>query len=117
MRGSWHEYCRDFFARNPTSPECDKQKTAQAAKDAISSRNPKYLLYHPEKDGWTPEDHVVRFIVSVVNDNMLKGIWSEGEWRKRSIDIAKAVYEVLSYLRSTDFGSQAPPGYEHSMLH
>ncbi len=117
VRGSWHEYCRDFLAANPTSPEVDKAKTSQAAKDAINSRNPRYLLYHPDKDGWTPEDHVVRFIVAVVADNMLKSIWSDHDWKKRNIEVCKAVYEVLSFLRGTDFGAPMPPRYEASLIH
>jgi hypothetical protein len=71
VRGSWHEYCRDFLARSPQAPEPDKAKVAQAAKDAINGRAARFLAYHPEKDGYTPEDHAVRFIVCVVADNML----------------------------------------------
>lgn len=115
VRGSWHEFCRDFLARNPNSPEPDKTKTAQAAKDAIKSKTVKYLAYHPEKDGWSPEDHHVRFIVTVISDNLLKGgIWSNDDWRKRDLDVAKACYEVLSFLRATGMGvvEQNPPSYE-----
>ena len=118
IRGSWHEYCRDFLARNPVSPESEKAKVCQAAKDAISNRDPRYLAYHPEKDGWTPEDHTVRFIAVVVSDNILKGLWSESEWKKQKLEITKAVYEVLSFLRGTNMGnSQNPPGYEDSLIH
>lgn len=72
VRGSWIEFCRDFLTDNHLSPEPDKDKTAQAAKDAINSRKPQFLLYHPDKTGWNDQDHHVRFIVSVVADNMLK---------------------------------------------
>lgn len=95
------------------APEVDKTKTAQKAKDAINSRNLQYLMYHPDKSAWSAEDHHVRFIVTVVSDNMLKGTWSDGDWKKRSLEIAKAVYEVLAFLRATSFGPDAlPPRYE-----
>lgn len=118
VRGAWQEYCRDYLARHPDSPECDKAQVSQAAKEAVSTRNPKYLLYHPEKDDWSPEDHVIRFIAVVVGDNvLLKGLWSELDWKRQKIEISKALYEVLSFLRSTEFGGiQNPPGYEASLL-
>ncbi len=117
VRGSWTEYQRDFLSRNPASPEPDKTKTAQAAKDAINGKNPKFLVYHPEKDSWGPEDHTVRFIATVVNDNMIKNLWSESDWKKRGVDITKAVDEVLSFLRATtareqQFLGSNPPRYE-----
>jgi len=116
VRGSWHEYCRDFLARNPQAPEPDKARVAQAAKDAIQSRVPKFLAYHPEKEGYSPEDHAVRFIVCVVADNMLNKLWSESDWKKRNVDISKAVYEVLSFLRAHELTAQGPPGYEASVI-
>ncbi len=114
VRGSWHEFLRDFLARNPMVPEPDKAKVAQLAKDAINSRNAKYLMYHPEKDGWTSEDHHVRFIATVVCDNLLhKGLWSDSDWKKKNLEITKAVYEVLSFLRATSLGTETnPPRYE-----
>jgi hypothetical protein len=70
-------------------------------------------MYHPDKSSWTPEDHHVRFIVTVVSDNLLKGMWSESDWKKKSTEIAKAVYEVLAFLRATSFASDPlPPRYE-----
>lgn len=118
VRGSWLEFSRDFLSRNPRAPEPDKARTAQAAKDAINGRSVKYLVYHPDKAAWTPEDHHVRFIATVVADNMLKDLWGKRDWEKRGLDIAKAVYEVLSFLRSTvgaeqqqQLVSQDPPGY------
>lgn len=112
VRGSWQEFLRDFLTRNPLAPEPSKATTAQLVRDAINSRNPKYLMYHPEKDTWTSEDHHVRFIVTVISDNLLhKGLWSESDWKKKNIDIAKAVYEVLSFLRATS-QSADPPRYE-----
>lgn len=102
VRGSWLEFCAAFpLAVARSLPEPDKTKTAQAAKDAISSRTAKYLLYHPDKTGWTSEDHAIRFIAAVVADNMLKGAWTESEFRKRGLEITKAVYEVLSFLRAS----------------
>lgn len=55
----------------------------------------------------------MRFIVAVVSDNMLKGLWSESDWKKRSLEISKAVYEVLAFLRATAFSPESlPPRYE-----
>ncbi|SPQ25217.1 3b8bad45-5dfc-499e-a157-fa039836b43d [Thermothielavioides terrestris] len=111
--GSWHEFVRDYLAREPLAVELDKSKTAQKAKDALNSRKPEYLMYHPDKTAWTAEDHHVRFIVTVISDNMLKGLWSESDWKKRSIEIAKAVYEVLAFMRATHSVPDAnPPRYE-----
>ena len=42
-------------------------------------------------------------------------VGSDSDWKKRNIDIAKAVYEVLSFLRAHELTSQGPPGYEASM--
>lgn len=71
-------------------------------------------MYHPNKEVWTSEDHHVRFIVTVVNDNILQGLWSESDWKKRSTDIAKAVFEVLVFLRATTLPAleSNPPHYE-----
>ena len=96
------------------APELDKTKTAQRAKDVLNSRKPEFLMYHPSKDAWTPEDHHARFIVTVISDNMLKGLWSESDWKKRGLEIAKAVYEVLVFLRATAGTGvdMNPPRYE-----
>ncbi|KAK8106258.1 hypothetical protein PG999_009617 [Apiospora kogelbergensis] len=114
VRGSWLEFQQDFLSANADILEPDKAKTAQAAKEAIGSRTPNYLLYHPDKTGWSEQDHHVRFIVQVVTDNMLKGsVWSENDFRKRGLEITKAVYEVLSYLRASQIkAEQPPPGYK-----
>ncbi|KAK1752105.1 hypothetical protein QBC47DRAFT_389690, partial [Echria macrotheca] len=101
VRGSWYEFQHDFLSHSPLAPEPDKAKIAQLAKDAVNSRSQKYLVYHPDKTGWTSEDHHVRFIVTLVSDNLLKNMWSESEWKKRGVEIAKAGYEVLSFLRAT----------------
>ncbi|UNI13683.1 hypothetical protein JDV02_000405 [Purpureocillium takamizusanense] len=119
VRGSWLEFHADFLGKTartgPSSaaaPEPDKGRAAQAAKDAINSRSQKYLVYHPNKTGWTAEDHHVRFIVTVIQDNMLRSLWSESEWKKKAIDIAKAVFEVLCFLKATFYVvDQHPPSY------
>jgi hypothetical protein len=110
VRGNWVEFCRDCLAKNPTSPEPDKTRTATAARDAINGRKAKYLAYFPDKQGWTSEDHHVRFIITIVQDNILNNLWTDADWKKRGIDIAKAVYEVLSFLRATYY-VQTPPTY------
>ncbi|KAJ6789052.1 hypothetical protein PWT90_08313 [Aphanocladium album] len=113
VQGSWSEFHRDCVSRLPADhPEPDKAKTAQAAKDAINSRSQKFLVYHPEKSGWSPEDHYVRFITIVVLDSLLANLWSESDWKKRNVDICKAVYEVLFFLKASHYmNQQAPPSY------
>jgi hypothetical protein len=32
---------------------------------------------------------------------MLRSLWSESEWKKKAIDIAKAVFEVLCFLKAS----------------
>lgn len=112
VQGSWHEFSQDFLSKNNSAPEADKNTVATQAKDAIKSKSAKYLVYHPTKGDWTPEDHHVRFIVTVIADNLLKsGIWSESDWKRRALDLAKAVYEVLVYLRATaaSVSEESPP--------
>jgi hypothetical protein len=114
VRGSWDEFVRDYLSHYPLAPELDKAKIAQKAKDAINSRTVMYLVYHPDKTAWSAEDHYVRFIVAVVSDNMLhKGLWSESDWKKKNIEIAKSIFEVLAFLRATAFLPDGlPPQYE-----
>lgn len=111
VRGSWNEFVRDFSSYSE-APEPDKTKTTQRARDALNSRDPRYLMYHPIKEGWSVEDHYIRFIVVVISDNQLKGLWSESDWKKRGLEITKAVYEVLSFLRSVAVVPVNPPSYE-----
>ena len=114
VHGAWVEFCRDCLVSSPRQPvpEPDKAKTAQAAKDAVKGQQAKFLVYHPDKDGWASEDHHVRFIVTVIQDNILKGTWSNSDFKNKGLDIAKAVYEVLMYLRSTYYANDMnPPGY------
>ncbi|OAA81141.1 hypothetical protein LEL_00686 [Akanthomyces lecanii RCEF 1005] len=113
VQGSWHEFHRDLLARVPADrPEPDKAKTAQATKEAINSRSQKFLVYHPDKSGWSPEDHYVRFMTIVILDSLLANLWSDSDWKKRNIDICKAVYEVLFFLRASYYvNQQDPPGY------
>ncbi|KXX78841.1 hypothetical protein MMYC01_204042 [Madurella mycetomatis] len=111
VRGSWNEFVRDFNSYSE-APEPDKTKTTQRARDAINSRDPRYLMYHPIKEGWSVEDHYIRFIVVVISDNQLKGLWTESDWKKRGLEITKAVYEVLSFLRSVAVAPVSPPSYE-----
>lgn len=52
----------------------------------------------------------MRFIAQVVTDNMLKGsLWSENDFKKRGLEITKAVYEILSFLRASQVGVEQPP--------
>lgn len=125
VHGAWVEFVRDCLAPGSLSAasasssgqaaivsEPDKAKTAQAAKDAVKGQQAKFLVYHPDKEGWTLEDHHVRFIATVVQDNLLKGTWSNSDFKNKGLDITKAVYEVLMYLRATYYPSDPnPPGY------
>jgi len=46
-------------------------------------------------------DHYVRFIVTAVLDNLLKGLWFKDELEGRNSGVPKAVYAVLIYLWAT----------------
>ncbi|KAK1967140.1 hypothetical protein LY78DRAFT_576958 [Colletotrichum sublineola] len=119
VRGSWDEFCADYLslallsAGSPGAvPEPDKTRTAQAAREALDARRPKFLVYHPNKMGWEAEDHYVRFIVMLVTDNGLRNIWYESEWKRKGLDIAKAAYEVLIFLKTTMvYPDPNPPCY------
>ncbi|KAG8425909.1 hypothetical protein J3459_008602 [Metarhizium acridum] len=114
VQGSWAEFWRDLVAKTRTSyPEPDNNKTAEAAKNAINGRSVKFLVYHPDKTNWTADDHHVRFIVTVIQDNMLKNLWSDSDWKKRAIEVCKAVFEVLCYLKASCYSIEAggPPSY------
>ncbi|CAK7262813.1 hypothetical protein SEPCBS57363_000235 [Sporothrix epigloea] len=121
LEGDWEEYCRDYLYpqyraalddeagnalesqspdKAPADPEPDKAATAQRAYDAICKQSVVFLTFHPAKSDWTPEDHAVRFVATAIADSLLRKVWSERDWRNRPLDIAKAVYEVLSYKRA-----------------
>ncbi|KIH88924.1 hypothetical protein SPBR_07732 [Sporothrix brasiliensis 5110] len=125
LEGDWEEYCRDYLDpqyftalydesgnaveipdKAPSDPEPDKAATAQRAKDAINNQSVIFLAYHPDKTTWTPEDHAVRFLATAIADSLLRKVWGERDWRKRPLEIAKAVYEVLSYKRAGYVGYQ-----------
>ncbi|CAK7198798.1 hypothetical protein SEUCBS139899_001463 [Sporothrix eucalyptigena] len=125
LEGDWEEYCRDYLDQQywtalydeagnaleipdkaPGDPEPDKATTAQRAKDAINNQSVIFLTYHPDKTTWTAEDHAVRFVATAIADSLLRKIWGERDWRKRPLEIAKAVYEVLSYRRAGYVGYQ-----------
>ncbi|KAG6182952.1 hypothetical protein E4U48_000637 [Claviceps purpurea] len=105
MQGAWAEFMRDCVTKSPSESVADPDKgiIAGAAKAAIDHRNIQYLVYHPDKTTWTVDDHHVRFIVIVVRDNLLRALWSEGDWRQKALEICKAVYELLCYLKAEFF--------------
>ncbi|KAG6133236.1 hypothetical protein E4U28_006258 [Claviceps purpurea] len=105
MQGAWAEFMRDCVTKSPSESVADPDKCmiASAATSAIQYRNTKYLVYHPGKTAWTVNDHHVRFIVIVVRDNLLRDLWSEGDWRQKALEICKAVYELLCYLKAEFF--------------
>lgn len=113
--GSWLEFLRDSARPGPAAgEEMDKAKAAQQAKDAVQKKSPRYMLHYPDKRDWTADDHTVRFMAVVIYDNLLTGMWSSGDWSYRALDIAKSVYEVLVFLRSTDLtvvDDTSPPDY------
>ncbi|KGQ08279.1 hypothetical protein BBAD15_g6393 [Beauveria bassiana D1-5] len=117
VQGSWREFQRDLLARLPADgdrpdPGPDKARMAQATKDAINARSQKFLVYHPDKSGWSPEDHHVRFMTTVIMDSLLANLWSDSDWKKKNLDIYKAVYEVLFFLKASHYmNQQAPPSY------
>lgn len=114
VRGSFHEFTRDHLQNGARVqrqfPDPDKEQTAKAARDAIENKAPQFLLYHPDKSSWSPEDHHVRFIVTVMLDNVLTKTWSLK--KDGATQVARSVYEVLCYLKaSLVVADQNPPGY------
>ena len=106
VAGAWREFAHDYHPSAEDiddGPEQNKAGIAQAACRALQIHDPRYMLHHPRKEGWAPEDHYIRFIVAVICDSMLHGVWSESEGRSRGLEIAKSVFEVLSYLRVTNW--------------
>ncbi|KAG5953067.1 hypothetical protein E4U53_007035 [Claviceps sorghi] len=89
----------------------DKNKTAEAARHAIRSRSIKFLVFHPNKTTWTAEDHHVRFIGTMIQDNMLCGLWSDSDWKGRELEMCRAVFEVLCFLKATCLAAEEPPCY------
>ncbi|KAG5946794.1 hypothetical protein E4U59_002986, partial [Claviceps monticola] len=89
---------------NESVADPDKGTITKAAGSAIDlSGNTKYLVYHPEKTAWTVNDHHVRFIVIVVQYNLLLGLWSQRGWTHNKLRICRAVYELLCYLKISCF--------------
>ncbi|KAJ2895891.1 hypothetical protein MKZ38_006047 [Zalerion maritima] len=114
VMGAWVELVRDYLgAHAGTDSEPEKKATVEKAERELRSDNRKYLIYHPNKEGWKPQDHYVRFIVTVVADNERKGHWEL--LYNQGISPAGVVYEILSFLRATyypSFSQQYPPSYE-----
>ncbi|EFQ30938.1 hypothetical protein CGRA01v4_08642 [Colletotrichum graminicola] len=119
VRGSWDEFCADYLslallrAGSPGAvPEPDKARTARAAREALDTRKPKFLVYHPDKTGWAVEDHYVRFIVTLIADNGLRNMWYDPEWKRNGLDITKAAHEVLVLLKAAMvYPDPNPPSY------
>lgn len=109
--GAWREFYRDFPSSKATAREPDKTMTAQLALDAINKyhRDDTFLLYHPDKSIWSKMDHYVRFIVIVIQDNLLGGMWSKDELGGGNLGVPKAMYEVLVYLRATQVARDMKP--------
>ncbi|KAG6079452.1 hypothetical protein E4U15_003739 [Claviceps sp. LM218 group G6] len=105
MQGAWAEFMRDCVTKSlnesVTDPNKGKIQVTAAARSAIDLLgNTKYLVYHPDKTAWTVDDHHVRFIVVVVRDNLLRALWGEWQWPQKKLEICKAVYELLCYLKT-----------------
>ncbi|TLS28247.1 hypothetical protein PpBr36_00955 [Pyricularia pennisetigena] len=98
--GSWLEFRAN--CRHRDLDEVEKSRAAQLTRDALDARSARYLVYHPDKQGWTLEDHVVRFMATVMRDAVLQGVWADAELRERTVDIAKAVFEVMCFLKAVD---------------
>ncbi|TLD26555.1 hypothetical protein PspLS_04669 [Pyricularia sp. CBS 133598] len=100
LLGTWLEFRAN--CRHQDLDEIDKTRVAQITRDALNSRMAKYLVYHPNKQGWTLEEHVVRFMATAMKDAVLEGVWSENELRNKTLDIAKAIYEVMCFFKAVD---------------
>lgn len=101
---SWMEYIGGFTPDSipvPTAEE-DKATVCRAAQDALRSRDPKFRIYRPDKTGWTEQDHVVRFIVSVISGNFLAGgLWSVQDFEERPWHYTNFVCEIMTFLWAT----------------
>ncbi|KAK3307502.1 uncharacterized protein B0T15DRAFT_180590 [Chaetomium strumarium] len=117
VRNSWKEFVVDFLADNLLSPTPSKAKMALRAsevlqwefyalmpEDQMRHAQPQYLMYHPDKGSWSVEDHYVRFIVTAVRDNMLNRLWIDDDMQTRGLEIARAGFDILVYLRTTKLG-------------
>ncbi len=58
MRRVWFEYCRDFLAGNPRTPEGNKVEASLRTKETLDLGQHPTMLFHPDDDKWTP-DHTV----------------------------------------------------------
>ncbi|KAG6285924.1 hypothetical protein E4U09_006990 [Claviceps aff. purpurea] len=111
MQGAWAEFMRDCVTKLPNESVADPDKgtITEAARSAIDLLGKdKYLMYNPDKTAWTLDDHHVRFIVVVVRDNLVRHLWSQGDlsqgsWWQKKLEICKAVYELLCYLKTACF--------------
>ncbi|GAO15635.1 hypothetical protein UVI_02050660 [Ustilaginoidea virens] len=102
LQGSWMEFRRDCLAKaGGVVADPDKRSTAEKAMDCVDNVGPDFGLYHPDKKNWTVQDHHVRFIMTVVLDGLLSNLWSSKDWDARGLEISKAVYEVLCFLKAS----------------
>ncbi|KAG6136253.1 hypothetical protein E4U47_003393 [Claviceps purpurea] len=82
--------------------ESDKDRVVEAARKAINSCDSPYLVFQPNKTGWKVHDHCVRFVVTVIRDQMLRGLlWRV--WSRRWLEICNVMFELLVELTSTSF--------------
>ena len=104
--GAWDEFRGDFLHADDRDllEELDKAATCKLAYKALCSTDPKYRMFRPNKEGWTAQDHVARFIFMVVHDNFHGGVWSVNDITQCPKRHLGAVYEVLSYLRASSTG-------------
>jgi hypothetical protein len=95
----------EFRASVPAiHPDPNVVEVCNLAERAIISAPPsgrKFCLLHPDKRGWSIDDHHVRFIVGIAKDSLEEQAWDSSKWIQRSQEIAKALYEVLVYLKTT----------------
>ncbi|KAG6035229.1 hypothetical protein E4U40_002717 [Claviceps sp. LM458 group G5] len=101
---SLEEYRCDCVIETPSvsMSEPDKDRVVEAARNAINSCDSPYLVFHPNKTGWKIHDHCVRFVVTVIRDQMLRGLWLR-VWLRNRLELCNVVYELLVNLTSTPF--------------
>ncbi|KAG6079455.1 hypothetical protein E4U15_003743 [Claviceps sp. LM218 group G6] len=104
ITNSLEEFRRDCVIKSPrmSMSEPDKDRVAEAARNAINSCDSPYLVFHPNKTGWKVHDHYVRFVVTVIRDRMLRGLWLRA-WLQNGLELCNIVYEMLGNLTSTPF--------------
>ncbi|KAJ9162206.1 hypothetical protein NKR19_g1489 [Coniochaeta hoffmannii] len=97
--GAWATFRSDVLERaRPGLLETpDRAMICQVVWAAVASAD-QNRGWVGDRTRWTAEDHIVRFMYSVITDNFVGGIWTVGEYLDRTEHYIDVVYEVLNFL-------------------